>query len=661
MQGNILLGLTVGWPFAAALLCYLTGRFSKRMRNYAADFSILLELLLFASLAVQVWQGETVTFEAAGICSLGICFVLDGFRALFGLLSAFLWLMSALMSNEYMKHERNRNRYYMFLLFTLGATMGVFLSADLYTTFIFFEIMSFTSYVWVAQNETPQALDAASTYLGIAVVGGLILLMGLFMLHHLLGTLRIDELYEAGKKAWTEDSGQIYTAGALILLGFGAKAGMFPLHVWMPKAHTVSPAPASVLLSGILTKAGLFGILSVSCNIFRYDPWWGTAVLLLGMVTMTLGAVLAVFAVNLKRTLACSSMSQIGFVLIGLGMAGLLGEENQLAVRGIVLHMMNHSLFKLVLFLAAGVVFMNLEELELNQIRGFGRRKPFLQLAFLSGALGIGGIPLFSGYVSKTLLHESIVEYIHEGGTVLGSTGFTSFVELLFLFCGGLTVAYMIKLYHALFRNRHPVRQKEFEEQYRNYANPMTKLTLLLSGAVIPVLGILPGVTMERIADSTGTFFAIHPLEHEIAYFSFVNLKGAVISVAVGCLVYFLFIKKTVMVREAPGCYGYKNLWPVWLDLEKKVYVPALTKWLPSVCAGIFRIPDRLVDFIILTLKETLYRPLRLQTESEEAARISRAERIRGRMESHKWMTISLSFGFLMCCIGIVIMVLCVL
>ena len=88
------------------------------------------------------------------------------------------------------------------------------------------------------------------------------------------------------------------------------------------------------------------------------------------------------------------------------------------------------------------------------------------------------------------------------------------------------------------------------------------------------------------------------------------------------------------MVREAPGCYGYKNLWPDWLDLEKKVYVPALTKWLPSVCSGIFRIPDRLVDFIILTLKETLYRPLRLQTESEEAARISRAERLRGRMES---------------------------
>jgi formate hydrogenlyase subunit 3/multisubunit Na+/H+ antiporter MnhD subunit len=661
MQGNFLLGLAVGWPFAAALAGYLAGRKNKTLRNYIVDLSIFLEFLLVAVLCIGVWRGETVEFGVSGICNLGIYFTLDGFRVLFGLLSAFLWLMSALMSNEYLRHERNRNRYYMFLLFTLGATMGVFLSADLYTTFIFFEIMSFTSYVWVAQNETPQALEAAATYLGIAVVGGLILLMGLFMLYHILGTLRIAELYEAGTGVWEEKSTEIYAAGGLVLLGFGAKAGMFPLHVWMPKAHTVSPAPASVLLSGILTKAGLFGILAVSCNIFRYNAYWGMTVLILGMITMTIGAVLAVFAVNLKRTLACSSMSQIGFVLIGLGMAGLLGTENQLAVRGIVLHMMNHSLFKLVLFLVAGVVFMNLEELELNEVRGFGRKKPLLRLAFLSGALGIGGIPLFSGYVSKTLLHESIVEYIHEGGVVLGSAGFGRMVELLFLFCGGLTVAYMIKLYYALFVNRHPSRQEEFEIQYRCYGNPVTKLTLLLSGAVIPVLGILPGMTMDKIADAAEGFFSAEPLEHSIAYFSLVNLKGALISIAIGGLVYLLFIRKVVMVKEAPGCYGYVNRWPAWLDLEKKIYVPALTSWLPALFYGIFSIPDRLVDFIIVTLKQTLYRPLRLQTESEEAARISRAEKRRGAVESHRWMTISLSFGFLMCCIGIVIMVICVL
>ena len=123
------------------------------------------------------------------------------------------------------------------------------------------------------------------------------------------------------------------------------------------------------------------------------------------------GALLAVFSVDLKRTLACSSMSQIGFILVGVGMQGLLGEENLPAVHGTLLHMVNHSLIKLVLFMAAGVVFMNVHALDLNEIRGFGRKKPLLKSVFLAGALAIGGIPLFSGYISKTLLHESILEY----------------------------------------------------------------------------------------------------------------------------------------------------------------------------------------------------------------------------------------------------------
>ena len=132
-----------------------------------------------------------------------------------------------------------------------------------------------------------------------------------------------------------------------MLFGFGAKAGMFPLHVWLPKAHPVAPAPASALLSGILTKTGVFGVLVVSAEIFRYDEQWGKLILCLGVITMFGGAFLAVFSIDLKRTLACSSMSQIGFILVGTGMTELLGEENALAVRGTILHMVNHSLIKL--------------------------------------------------------------------------------------------------------------------------------------------------------------------------------------------------------------------------------------------------------------------------------------------------------------------------
>ena len=186
--------------------------------------------------------------------------MLDGFRSVYTLVAAFMWMMTTVFSKEYFKHYHNRNRYYLFMLLTLGATMGVLLSADLFTTFIFFEMMSLTSYVWVAHDEKKDSLRAAETYLAVAVIGGMVMLMGLFMLYHLLGPdgLFIDRMTVAALQC--QDKTVLYVAGALICVGFAAKAGAFPLHIWLPKAHPVAPAPASALLSGILTKAGIFGI-----------------------------------------------------------------------------------------------------------------------------------------------------------------------------------------------------------------------------------------------------------------------------------------------------------------------------------------------------------------------------------------------------------------
>ena len=235
-------------------------------------------------------------------------------------IALFMWSVSLLFSKEYFAHYSHKVRYYGFMLLTMFATLGVFLAKDLFTMFIFFEVMSLSSYVWVVQEETEEALKVGVTYLTIAVIGGMVMLMGLFLLNHTLGTLEIAELYQSVQSVWKEKSGQIYTAGFLMLFGFGAKAGMFPLHFWLPKAHPVAPAPASALLSGILTKCGILGILVLTAQIFVHDLTWGSVILTLGVFGMVVGAVLAVFSVNLKRTLACSSVSQIGFILVGVGM-----------------------------------------------------------------------------------------------------------------------------------------------------------------------------------------------------------------------------------------------------------------------------------------------------------------------------------------------------
>ncbi|MDO5338290.1 MAG: proton-conducting transporter membrane subunit [Eubacteriales bacterium] len=616
MNNNGILAVLVFYPLLGALGCCIVGRKDERFRDYLADSITIIEFILAVILlgiyAGKAYGGGAVTgFSIPEICGFGLNFTLDGFRLIYGLIAVFMWMMTTLLSREYFEHHENRNRFYTFFLLTLGATMGVFLSADLFTTFIFFEIMSFTSYVWVAQEENEASLRAAATYLAVAVIGGLVMLMGLFLLYAELGTLVIAELPEAA--AACENQKLLYASGLCLLTGFGAKAGAFPLHIWLPKAHPVAPAPASALLSGILTKTGIFGIIITSSGLFLHDAGWGSLILGIGVLTMVGGALLAVFSVDLKRTLACSSMSQIGFIMVGIGMQGLLGEENALAVHGAFLHMVNHSLIKLVLFMAAGVIFMNTHALNLNQIRGFGRKKPLLKVIFLTGALAIGGIPFFGGYVSKTLLHESIVEY--------GSNWIIKGVEYLFLFSGGLTVAYMTKLFVAVFveKNEDEREQQRFDSM-KNYMNRESGFALTASAVVLLIWGLFPHGIMDRAAELAQSFMYLPEAGYKVTYFSMRNFSGAFISIGIGALVYLLFIRRVLMraSREKGRMRAYVNLWPAYLDMENLIYRPVLLGLLPFVGGVVCRVFDSLLDILVVILRKTLYRDSPLPYERPE-------------------------------------------
>ena len=541
-------------------LCRRSERRGEALALLAAliEFGLALSLLPFpASVRAPGLFGET-----------GLGLQSGSLQTVMAILGSFLWVMTALASPEYFAGARANGRYYAFYLWTLGALMGVFLASDFLTLFIFFEIMSFTSYVWVAQNETPAAIRAGETYLFIAVIGGLTMLMGFFLLYARTGTLAFAAL---GELAETVPWGTRLTVGLCALVGFGAKAGMFPLHIWLPKAHPAAPAPASALLSGILTKSGVFGVIAITCLLFAEDDAWGRLLLVPAAVTMFLGALLAVFSVDLKRTLACSSMSQIGFILTGIGMRQLLGHHGAIAAAGTTLHVMNHSLIKLTLFVAAGVVYCNAHALNLNEVRGFGRDKPLLKLAFLSGACSIAGIPGFSGYISKTLLHEGIVEYcelLHEAGQ--SPLAFRA-LEWVFLLSGGLTLAYMARLFYILFLAPKAAHQHEKPV----YRTRKTAFVLLVGALLMPGLGLTAHAAMDRVAAYAAPFFGLHPMEHAVAYFSLTNLKGAAISITVGALV-FWFVGMKLLTRRENGEEVYRNVWPAKLDLEELVYRPFL-------------------------------------------------------------------------------------
>ncbi|MHC1786855.1 MAG: complex I subunit 5 family protein [Christensenellales bacterium] len=620
---NNLLLVLIGLPLLAAVPGWFLAR-----RNLRSAYWLLIGVTL-AEMGFSGWllaSGRALSYALPGLMGFHLQLRLDGFRALYAAVACLMWLMTSLLTPQYMAHGHKQGRYILFTLLTMGATVGVFLSDDLVTAFLFFEIMSFTSYCWVAHEETPGALRAAQTYLAIAIFGGMAMLMGLWLLEARIGTLRFDEMMQAAESV---DRNSLYLPGALILTGFGAKAGMFPLHVWLPKAHPVAPAPASALLSGILTKVGIFGILVISTRLFFEDALWGQLLLCLGLINMFLGALLALFSVDLKRTLACSSMSQIGFILFGIGMQALLGEENALAAQGTVLHMLNHSLIKLVLFMAAGVVHMNLHQLKLNDIRGFGRRKFGLMLCFLVGAASLSGIPPFSGYASKTLLHESIIEYIHHIGAHGNALPY-QLAEWVFIITGGLTFCYMLKLFVVIFIQKHPTRQKEFDKM-GPAMNGLSGLALGGSALLLFVLGLAPEKLMAPLADLALPFLQAHPPEHAVHFLTAANLIGGAKSLAIGLALYFLVVRPWLTGKDKTGLRVYLDRWPEKLDLENAVYRPlvtGLTRLGTLVCipfdiavdlpvlrgmiaGGTFvaRFFDSITDAFSLLLMRTVFRP----------------------------------------------------
>ena len=590
-------------------------------------------------------------YSIPAFCAMGLNFTLDGFRICYCLIAAFMWALTGLFSVQYFSHYKNKKRYHIFSIITFLATEGVFLSADFYTLFIFFEIMSLASYTWVAYDEKKDSIKAADTYMAVAVIGGLVMLMGIFLLYSVTGTLNFNDLeyafFDYGVSSMNaNDINKLWAAGICMLFGFFAKAGAFPLHIWLPKAHPVAPAPASALLSGILTKAGMFGVLILSCRVFLSNATWGAIILVIGVLTMLHGAVLALFSVDLKRTLACSSVSQIGFILVGVGISVLSGEENAMAIRGSLMHMANHSLIKLCLFMAAGAVFMNVHKLDLNDVRGFGRKKPLLTYIFLMGALGIGGMPFFNGYISKTLIHESIVEYTEfiETAKIFSYFSVSSLkaIEWIFLFSGGLTVAYMTKLFVCLFveKNEDDDIQKKYDELNGKYMSGLSAFALTLSATVLPILGMLPDKTLAVMGEMSKDF--LHSSElHAVHWFSFGNIKGALISIAIGALVYIIVVRNFLMSKTPVSETGledledaitgklkkqaseakvkrYINRWNKYLDLENAVYRPILLKFLPFVFAVVCRFLDSLVDWIVVFLRKTIYKDSKLPQELEE-------------------------------------------
>nr|WP_279288940.1 complex I subunit 5 family protein [Anaerosolibacter carboniphilus] len=461
------------------------------------------------------------------------------------------------------------------------------MSENILNLFTFFEIMSFTSYALVIHDEDQYAHDAGQIYIGMAIGGGLILLLGIFLLFDYTGTLNISEyplkMAEMGELK--------YLISTLILIGFGIKASMVPLHVWLPKAYPAAPAPATAVLSGILVKTGIFGIMILSGYIMKEDKIFSMIIFIGGLMNMFLGGFLAMFQRNIKRILAYSSMSHAGYILVGVGLMGILKDHKAVAIYGALYHVVNHALFKVLLFMGAGIIYMILQELSINEIRGFGRNKIMLKIVFLIGILAVAGMPGFNGFISKTLLHEALAEAHH----LYPGIGFTT-AEIIFTLSSAFSVAYLLKIFVAVFMEKN----ERYNGQYKSQVRARAIIPALIIGGMIIAIGVRPFALLHVLDGAVEAFDGYGHLEAN--FYTLGNLKSSGMTILLGIVIYFGFVRR--FLRKGTGEESlYVNPALNWFNLENHVYIP-LGIYLFELISDMFHFIDQSMIRLVKTTSE---------------------------------------------------------
>jgi formate hydrogenlyase subunit 3/multisubunit Na+/H+ antiporter MnhD subunit len=524
----------------------------------------LLVILLLILLYPKIVNGG-IDYSFANVLMVGISFRIDLLGYMVLLVSSFVWFYVIVYAHEYMKKERHTTRFFFFLALTYGSVLGAIASGDLLTMFIFFEVMTVASYMLVIHGQNEDAYKAGYNYIIMGLIGGLLILSAIFLIYHYTGDLS----FSMGDGRLDAFGSVKYWVMGLLVFGFGIKAGMAPVHVWLPRAHPVAPTPASAILSGVMIKVGAFGIIRTAISFyfpaFPSDAVWLTAsnigqiIIWTGIVTMFVGMILALQQVNIKKLLAYSSISQMGYILMGIGVAMYLKDKGAMGYTGAVYHIINHALFKSLLFMVAGVVYYHTKELNMYKLGGIWKRLPLTTIIFLIGMLGIIGFPLFNGYVSKTILHHAIVEAYHYGSNIY------ILAEILFIITSIGTVAYLSKMFYYVF-----IKDNKREYKHMTFDFSSLDLALLSVGIIIIMIGLFPNFILDQWIIPQINLLAYSPdfVGKYILDLNVFILKD--IFMALGFILGGVIV---FMILDRYKLFEIKM--PKWLSLEYIVFYPA--------------------------------------------------------------------------------------
>lgn len=569
--------LTILIPMIGGPIETYLGMKSENLRDATVVNTSFITLLLVLAMYPQALAG-TLTYHIPKVLGFGLYFKVDMLSFTVITITSVLWLLVMIYSHDYMLFENHRNRFYFFMSITYGAILGTVMAGDIFTMFLFFEIMTFSSYMLVSHCEHKECIEAGNNYIYMGVLGGLSILFGMILLYLNTNTLEFVPL--ASK--FQQMGAMKYIIIGLFIFGFGIKAGMAPVHVWLPKAHPVAPTPASALLSGIMIKIGAYGILRVTTSFFfplqteiegYQDILWGPAkslgavVIWLGIITMALGVFLALQQSNMKKMLAYHSVSQMGYIILGIGVAVYLGHKGAMGFAGSIYHIINHALFKSLLFMVAGVIYLKTHELDMYKLGGFWRIMPFTAAVTLVAALGITGMPGFNGFASKSILHHGIIEAYEYGHWSF------KYAETAFTIISAGTVCSFIKLFGFVFLGKLPDKYKNLKGSYRTMDMAMGGLGLLIIG-----VGLRPDYLLNKfiIPAARSITFDPHFIDKYLVNMNFFNshdMMGMVWVYLLGAVIFYLGIR----------FHLFHLHFPHWLKVEYIVFYP-LNKVLQFIC-----------------------------------------------------------------------------
>lgn len=424
--------LFVALPLGTAFVMALLGKVKETVIDVLINaLTLILAILSLILLILLGENGAFVYTMGRWFPPKGINLVADGLSILVLIVVNWVAFFATLYSVNYMRRFTSKAKFYSLFALMLAGMNGVVLTGDFFNLFVFLEIASIASYALVAFGVEAEELEAAFKYMVMSSVASILVLFSVGLLYGLTGSLNMADIAGVieGKKSLLLSFSMV-----IFFAGFGLKAAIIPFHAWLPDAHPSAPAPISAMLSGVLIKAlGVYTIMRIFFNVYGMTVQLSWILMIMGIISMVGGGILALRQRDFKRLLAYSSISQIGYIMIGLGCGNYWG------LLGAVFHLFNHANFKALLFLNSGAVEYSTGTRDLEQMGGLSKVMPVTGTTSTIGSLSISGIPPFNGFWSKLFIIIGLVQadrFVLAGLTVLVSV---------------LTLAYYLKVQRFAF------------------------------------------------------------------------------------------------------------------------------------------------------------------------------------------------------------------